>query len=268
MNTVHLKKSKSRLVNPQHLLSGLYLFWVVVVFSGVLLILIPLMILPMIIDNIKGGRITFFLITLWAQIFSLLTGIRYEIEGLEELNKIKTAILVLNHRSFLDTPAIPLIVKGQFRALGKKEMVKVPLFGLLYRFVVVMVDRKSNESRQKSIRELMYFIQNGVSVVIFPEGRMNRTDQLLTPFYDGAFRIALETQTPVLPVVLWNSAALLPRGKPWLARPGRIKVRVLPPILVEGLDISDLPSLKTKTFETMHESLQSLEVISSKAKQS
>ena len=93
------------------------------------------------------------------------------------------------------------IRKQHFRILGKSEMAKIPVFGFFYRNAVVMVDRSSAEKRARSVKILKSVIRKGISVVIAPEGTFNFTTKPLKEFYDGAFRIAIETQTPIKPIL-------------------------------------------------------------------
>ena len=84
-------------------------------------------------------------------------------------------------------------------------MVKIPVFGLIYKRLVILIDRSSKESRESCVIALKEEIARGQSILIFPEGTMNRTEQLLGNFYDHAFRIAIETQTPILPLTIINT---------------------------------------------------------------
>ena len=135
----------------------------------------------------------------------------------------------------------------------KIEMLKAPIFGLIYRKVVVLIDRKSAESRAKCIQDLKIELAAGQSILIFPEGTMNRTNNPLAHFYDGAFRLAIETQTPIVPLIVINARNLLSRNYPLDARPGPISVILADPIPVDGLVESDLPKLKEQVYRIMEE---------------
>jgi 1-acyl-sn-glycerol-3-phosphate acyltransferase len=126
---------------------------------------------------------------------------------------------------------------------------------LLYKKVVVMLDRKNPESRAASVQALKVEIAAGQSIFIFPEGTMNTTDELLGNFYDGAFRIAIETQTPLVPMVLINAKALLPRKAPLQVKPGTITCLFLPPVQVTGLGLADVESLKATVKAQMAEAI-------------
>jgi 1-acyl-sn-glycerol-3-phosphate acyltransferase len=232
----------------------LYAIWVLLVFTLFMLLLLPFMISPILFGEVSRG-ISFKAIKVWATIFSKLTGIQYKAEGIENLHKYPAYIYVSNHTSFLDAPAMPLFIPGQFRPLGKKELGKIPVLGAIVKTVCVMVDRSSVESRRKSVDKLVRLIKKGVSIFIFPEGTMNRSDLLLKPFYDGAFRIAVETKAPILPMVIINAGKLLPPGT-GRVKPGTIYVKFAKPIVTENLNQKDVPFIKAKAFEAMEQMMK------------
>lgn len=233
----------------KNFLLKLYAAWVLLVFTIFMLLLLPFMLAPLLFGE-KSRSISFKAITLWATIFSRLTRIHYKAEGLENLYKYKAYIYVSNHTSFLDAPAMPLFIPGQFRPLGKKELAKIPVLGAIVKTVCVMVDRSNPASRKKSVDQLVRLIKQGISIFIFPEGTMNRTDRMLKSFYDGAFRIAVETKAPVLPMVVINAGKLLPPGT-GRVRPGTIYVKFGEPIVTQGMSQQDVPFIKAKAFQEM-----------------
>lgn len=235
------------------LLTYCYTFWVYCVFTVFMLLLLPFMLIPVIINR-HWSWMTIEVIRLWAYIFSKLTFVRYKIHG-KNLQQPNTAyVYVCNHNSFLDAPALPLALVGEFKALGKKELLNIPIFGWILRSVAVLVDRSDAASRKASVVRLNAVFKRGISIVVFPEGTTNKTDQPLTPFYDGAFRIAIENQAPIMPLVITNSRALMPR-EGFNNKPGVIGVHFLPPQNTEGLTMDDLPALKQKIFDMMWKAL-------------
>lgn len=150
----------------------------------------------------------------------------------------------------MDIPALVVTIKGQFRALAKKELLKIPVFGWIAQVMCVVVDRSSNESRRKSMDNLKRILGMGISVLIFPEGTQNRTKEPLQPFYDGAFRIAIETQEPILPIVVLNAGKIMPPGRAYI-RPGKIVVVVGEEIPTRGLTLAEMKELREKVFGIM-----------------
>src|SRR5688500_4682838 len=207
-----------------------------------MIILLPGIVLPFFFGQ-RAGRVGYFFLWLWSGIFSILTFIRYEFYGRENFRKGQSHIYVSNHTSFLDIPGIVITIPGQFRPLAKKELKKIPVFGWIAQAATIIVDRSSPESRKKSIDRLKKALKDGISILIFAEGTQNRTKELLQPFHDGAFRIAVDTQQPILPMVVVGAGRLMPPGTINL-RPGKIKIYVGTEIPTARLTTKDLQKPK------------------------
>jgi 1-acyl-sn-glycerol-3-phosphate acyltransferase len=233
----------------QTILLKIYLIWMLTVFSVFMVILLPFILLPLSISS-RIGMLTFYALKIWSWIFSQLNCIYYTVEGREKIQKGKSYIYTCSHSSFLDIPGIVLAIPTQFRPLAKKELLKVPVFGVIVRVVTVVVDRSSTESRHASLNKLKSILNGEVSILIFPEGTQNRTNEPLQPFYSGAFRTAIETKTPIMPMVIINSGNLMPAGK-LNVKPGRIKVVFGDEIDQSDYDITQVNELKDKVFEAM-----------------
>jgi len=198
------------------------------------------------------GSVGYFFLYLWSWIFSMLTFIRYDFRGRENLTPGKAYIYVSNHTSFLDLPGIRMTIPGQFRPLAKKELLKIPIFGWIARNATIIVDRSSSQSRKKSIDRLKIALAEGISILLFAEGTQNRSTEILQPFHDGAFRIAVDTQQPIIPMVVIGAGRLMPPGTINL-RPGRITIVVDQAIETVGLTADDVATLKQQTFDRMKE---------------
>ncbi|HMG89159.1 MAG TPA: lysophospholipid acyltransferase family protein [Chryseolinea sp.] len=229
----------------------LFAFWVLLVFTVFMLVLLPGIVLPFFIGR-KYTWIGYKFLAFWSWIFSMLTFIRYSFVGRENFLKGKSYIYVCNHTSFLDIPGLCLTIPGEFRPLAKKELLKIPVFGWIAQSAAIIVDRSSGDSRKKSMDKLKRSLLEGLSILIFAEGTQNRTKEVLQPFKDGAFRIAIDTQEPVLPMVVVGAGPLMPPGTLRL-KPGKVKVVVAPEIPTTGLNHDDIPKLKRQTFDVMKE---------------
>jgi len=231
------------------ILLKLYAFWVFLVFTIFMILLLPGIVLPFLI----GGRVSWIggkFLWLWSWIFSMLTFIRYDFYGRENFQKGKSYIYVSNHTSFLDIPGLWMIIPGEKRPLAKKELLKIPVFGWIASSAAVIVDRSSGESRKKSMDRLKKILSNGTSILLFAEGTQNRSKEPLQPFKDGAFRIAIDTQEPILPMVVVGAGPLMPPGTIRL-KPGKVKIIVAAEIPTQGLTSNDQAALKQHTFDVM-----------------
>lgn len=200
------------------------------------------------------GTVGYFFLWIWSWIFSKLTFIRYKFYGREKIDRSKAYIYVSNHTSFLDLPGIRMIIPGQFRPLAKKELLKIPIFGWIAGSATVIVDRSSSQSRRRSLDKLKKILQDGISILIFAEGTQNRTRELLQPFKDGAFRLAVDTQETLLPLVVVGAGPLMPPGTVRL-RPGLIRIFVGEPVSAAGLGVNDVPALKAQIYDQMKDIL-------------
>lgn len=214
-----------------------------------MILLLPGIIFPFFF-GIRFGWLGYKFLWLWSWIFSILNFIRYDTYGRENFEKGKAYIFICNHTSFLDIPGLCIAIRGEFKPLAKKELLKIPVFGWIAKSAAVIVDRSSPQSRKRSIDKLKSVLKYGISILIFPEGTQNRSAEILQPFHDGAFRIAIDAQQPILPMVVIGAGKLMPPGKADI-HSGRIKVVIGKQIETTGLSSADVQALKQKTFDAM-----------------
>ncbi|HET8860362.1 lysophospholipid acyltransferase family protein [Marivirga sp.] len=231
----------------------IYTVWALLVFHVFMIILFPVFIIPSLISK-KGAPLSFKAIRLWSFLFSFFNRIIYKVEGKQNFTKGQNYVIISNHTSFLDTPAIPQAIDAPFKALAKKELTKIPIFGIIIKTITEVVDRSNPKSRQASKDRLNEVLKNENSILVFPEGTMNRTDKPLQGFYDGAFRIAIDAQAPILPVVIKGAGKLM-NPNSFLMKPGKIHVKLLAPISTVGLTQKQLPQLKAEVVEKMQAEL-------------
>lgn len=193
---------------------------------------------------------------LWADIMMFCWGIRHTNLYEAPHDPGKPYVFVFNHVSYMDVPTILKTIRHQhFRVLGKAEMAKVPVFGFFYKNSVVMVERSNIEKRAASVKVLQRIITKGISVVIAPEGTFNTSAKPLKDFYDGAFKIAIETQTPIRPLLFLDTFDRLHHQSVFTLSPGRSRAVYLEEIKVDGLSNKDVPMLKEKVYRLMEQKL-------------
>lgn len=237
------------------LLKGIYSIYAFIIFLAIMLLLFPFSIIASFFGRIRGGNMMMRLCMLWADLWFFLIGMPHRRIFEAPLDKNKSYIFVSNHISYLDAAIIPKAIRQPVRPLGKAEMSRIPVFGFIYRNAIVTVDRGSAANRAKSVRILTSLIHKGISVLVFPEGTFNMTNAPLKEFYDGAFRVAIETQTPVKPVLFLDAYRRMPYESLFRMSPGRSRIVYLADIPVEGLTVTDAPVLKEKVYRIMEEKL-------------
>lgn len=229
--------------------SILHTAWVLLIFTTFMLALLPLIVFPFLLGE-KFGWIGYKGLWIWAWIFSKLTGIRFKLINQHFIERGRSYIFVSNHTSFLDGPGVRLMIPGEFRPLAKKELGKIPVLGWIVKSACIIVDRGDHNSRKKSLAKLVEVLNRGISPLIFAEGTQNRTKEILQPFKDGAFRIAVDTQTNILPMVVVGASKLLYPGTMRITSPGVVKVVAGDPIDVSTFG-NDIAALKNHTFQVM-----------------
>jgi 1-acyl-sn-glycerol-3-phosphate acyltransferase len=242
-----------KLLFPLQLIYNIYAY---LLFLAFMFLVFPFVIVASFFGKVKGGNFIYSLCRLWSDVALLLWGIHHSNRFDAPHDASRQYVFVFNHISYLDIPIILKTIRKQhFRILGKAEMSKIPVFGFIYRQAVVMVDRSDPEKRAGSIRQLKSVINKGISVVIAPEGTFNMTHQPLKEFYDGAFRVAIETQTPVKPILFLDAYDRMSYKSIFSLNPGRSRAVYLEEVSVEGLTLDDTQQLKETVYKLMEEKL-------------
>ena len=183
-------------------------------------------------------------------------GFRLKTQFNEEIEPNKSYMFCPNHTSLMDPFILIASSKNPIVFVGKKELVKIPVFGFFYKRVVIVVDRSSLESRKRVFKEAKRRLQNGVSMVIFPEGLVPEEDVVLSPFKNGAFSLAIEFQIPIVPQVYYDSKRLF-SWDVFKGGLGTFRVHQHKFISTKGLSIDKMNHLKDKTFNIIYNDLLS-----------
>ena len=180
---------------------------------------------------------------LWMSTFMIFSGIRFTVRGKHHFDNLENAVVVCNHNSLLDIPvSFPFLPRAN-KTIAKKSLSKVPIFGWIYSIGTVLVDRNDSRSRQDSYDKMKYVLNHGLDMLIYPEGTRNKTSEPLKSFYDGAFKLAIETQKPIVPVIMLNTKKMLPAKPAMYFKPGKISMHILPAVYPQGHSIDSLKQL-------------------------
>lgn len=182
-----------------------------------------------------GVREPLFAVAKWAMELGLwVLGIRVEVSGREAVDKKTRYVFMANHLSFIDGPMLLRLIPQSVRVILKKSIFRIPVLGLGMKYVgFVPVDRKGIRGGRKSIETAARLMrERGYSYLLFPEGTRSR-DGRLQGFRRGGFFLAIETGTPIVPISIVGTFALMPRGS-MFAKSGRVRVRFHPPVPSQG----------------------------------
>jgi 1-acyl-sn-glycerol-3-phosphate acyltransferase len=207
--------------------------------------------------KIKAGNLVYKTCHIWGIIWYFLIGMKHKEIYEVPHDKNKQYIFVANHSSYMDIPCIVMCIHQPLRVLGKYELVRYPIFGFIYRTAAILVDRSDATHRAQSVRALKAAIKRGISIFIFPEGTFNESDQPLKHFYDGAFRTAIETGTPIKPILFVDNNERLNQKSIFSLTPGICRCVYLDEINVNAYHTKhDIHLLKQKVYDIMDEGLR------------
>lgn len=236
-----------------------YSIYAMITFVALMLIVIIFVLLASFRGKEKGGDMVYNICRIWAKTWYFLIGIKHKNIYLSPHNKTRQYIFVANHQSYQDIPSLLLTVRQKMRVLGKHDLAKVPIFGFIYSMAAVLVDRNIPEKRSQSVTDLKKVLASGRSIFIFPEGTFNESNEPLKSFYDGAFRIAIETHTNIKPIVFPDTAKRMHWSSIFKMSPGKNRGIYLNEVDVQNLQGTDIKQLKTKVYNQMKECLLAYE---------
>jgi 1-acyl-sn-glycerol-3-phosphate acyltransferase len=187
---------------------------------------------------------------IWMRVWLTLVACPLKVKGKNNFVKGTAYIVTCNHNSLLDVPLSSPFIPGANKTIAKTSFAKIPLFGWFYSKGSVLVDRNSEKSRRKSFDEMKKVLSMGIHMCIYPEGTRNRTNDPLKKFYDGAFKLAIDTKTAVIPSLIFNTKKALPVNKTFYFLPHSLEIHFLPPVNTASYTTDQL---KDKVFDTMKE---------------
>jgi putative phosphoserine phosphatase/1-acylglycerol-3-phosphate O-acyltransferase len=167
--------------------------------------------------------------SVWGDLAASAAGIDLRVEGQEHLWSHRPAVFIFNHQSGLELVLMLKLLRRDFTGIAKQELRRNPIFGPLFRAAgVVFVDRSNTAKAIDSLGPAVEALRHGRSLIIAPEGTRSTTAEV-GRFKKGAFRLAMDADVPIVPVVFRNVLDALPKGA-LVVRPAVIEAVVLPPI--------------------------------------
>jgi len=178
---------------------------------------------------------------------------RFRVTGNVPTDPRRPYVVVANHESFVDILLISHL-PFEMKWLSKSEFFKFPFAGWAMRIVGdIRLERGDLRSGVKALAECRKWLERNVSVMIFPEGTRSPSGPL-GEFHEGAFRIAIQTGAPILPLAVVGTREGLIKGD-WRFGRSDAEVRVLEPIPTEGMTKRDVPDLRDRTRDAIEAAL-------------
>lgn len=236
------------------LLKRLYSIYMIAIFVALFtLLLVPFLV---IIQVPSWHRYVAHINRLWTKLFYALTFMPLEVQKSNQIDPKGCYMFCPNHASYLDIPIMGS-TPTDFMFVGKNAMEKVPLFGYMYRNLHITVDRNSLKSKHSTYVRSKEAIDAGRSLVIFPEGGVfAEHPPEMIPFKNGAFKIAIEKQIPIVPVTIPHNWIILPDDGRYLLKRKKAKLIYHDPVETKGLSLSDLDSLKQQIYQVIDQEMK------------
>lgn len=231
-------------------LRWVYKLWFALVFFGSLVVLyIPFRIL---LYTPRRYERAFRLKRAWAWFLQWSCGVPVRLEQRAPLPEAPY-VICCNHSSYLDIIQMYNVIPSYFLFMGKYELLKWPLFNIFFKGMNIAVNRGSHIEAAKAFRKAAQAIDRGTSIALFPEGTIPAYTPRMKPFKDGAFRLAIEKQVPIVPITFVDHWRLFGEPVELLsrARPGIARAVVHAPIPTKGLTMDDLVALRRKVYEVI-----------------
>lgn len=201
------------------------------------------------LSNEKWFAHAFELMRVWAKWLCYGSGIFPSVSFETDKKSLPSpCIYVSNHCSYLDIIMSYVTIPKFFVFVGKQELNKVPLFRIFFKRMNILVNRKSTVDSHRAYLQAAARLEKGQSVFIFPEATISPCGELI-PFKNGAFKLAIDKQVPIVPIVFPDNWKLFQNGGFFKShgRPGKAKAIVRKPIFTRGMTNSDLIPLREKT---------------------
>lgn len=231
--------------------------WFYILMLVPILIMLPFLVLSILTES--GYPYFFKMARIWSKVILFGMGFYYKIERKQEFEPNKSYMLVANHTSMTDIMLMLVTIKKPFVFVGKKELVNIPLFGFFYKRTCILVDRSSSRSKHSVFERAQKRIDQGLSICIFPEGGVPDDESiLLDSFKDGAFRLAIEHQLPIVPITFADNKKRLSYTI-FSGSPGIMRVKIHS--FVETLDkkMTDKNTIRDTVWGIIHSQLEEFE---------
>jgi 1-acyl-sn-glycerol-3-phosphate acyltransferase len=236
-------------------LKVLWAYWYFFIFALVFLLLYPGFVI--LLSRKQWYPYANRLRIVWGRLLYFFTGIILRIRFEQKLDRNQPYIFCSNHFSYLDIPVSAFVVKRNWRYMGKVEISYIPIINIFFDTLDIAVDRENSRESFKAIKEASDSLDEGINIIVYPEGRIGPNPPTLVRFKNGPFKMAIEKQIPIVPLTMFDNWRLLfVDGWKMYGRPGISNVLVHAPIETKGMTMDHLNVLKEKVFQLIESDLK------------
>ncbi len=227
--------------------------WFYVLMAIPILVMFPFLVLSILTES--GYPYFFKMARIWAKFILLGMGFYYKIDKEQELESHKSYMFIANHTSMADIMLMLVSTRKPFVFVGKKELVKIPLFGFFYKRTCILVDRTSSKSKHGVFERAQKRIDQGLSICIFPEGKVPDDESIvLDEFKNGAFRLAIDHQLTIVPMAFLDNKKRYSYTI-FSGKPGLLRVKILSFIETNTKTKNDLNEIRDSSWNIIHKEL-------------
>ncbi|MCB0410078.1 MAG: 1-acyl-sn-glycerol-3-phosphate acyltransferase [Flavobacteriales bacterium] len=239
----------------KEILGGIWKIYAALWFVLLLLLFYPLYLIYL--KDEKSFHKALNILEFHTNVLLFVSGIIVKIENQHYLKENHNCVITPNHTSYLDILVLYPTIPDYFVFMGKQELQKIPIFNIFFKKMNIAVDRKSAVSGKLAMERCAKELAKGHSIVMFPEGTIPKTTPHLSNFKNGAFKLAIEQQVPIIPITFLSNYRRLEMGGLFSGKagPGPARVIVHEPIPTKGMTEEDLVPLRNKVHEIIKEEL-------------
>jgi 1-acyl-sn-glycerol-3-phosphate acyltransferase len=235
----------------------LWRVWFYVLMAIPILVMFPFLVASIVTES--GYPYFFKMARIWSKFILFGMGFYYKIDKEEALDPDKSYMIVANHTSMADIMLMLAVINKPFVFVGKKELSKIPLFGFFYKRTCILVDRNCSKSKRDVFDSAQKRLNRGLSVCIFPEGGVPSDESIvLDTFKDGAFRLAIEHQIPIVPITFADNKKRFSYTF-FSGSPGVMRVKIHTLVDTSGKTSDNRKEIREGVREIIYTQLQAFE---------
>ena len=235
----------------------LWRVWFYIMIALPILVMLPFLLLSIVSE--RGYPYFFVMARIWGKFILFTMGFYYKVETIQRLEPNTSYMIVANHTSMTDIMLMLAVVDRPFVFVGKKELATIPLFGFFYKKTCILVDRNNAQSRRAVFERAQKKLNQGLSVCIFPEGGVPYDESIvLDNFKDGAFRLAIEHQIPIVPISFGDNKKRLSYTF-FSGSPGLMRVKIHQHLETKGKTLDERKAIKEEVYQVIYNQLVAFE---------